>query len=157
MDSWRVNRRLTLDYGLRASHLGAWYDREGFGFAVWNPALYVPGSPESSGTGFDWHKKDSSVPLSGFPNRTLFYAPRFGVAYDLFGTGKTVLRGGWGQFYYHNAQFTQGLDQPLGVQTPTLNSLNIAQIQSTVAAQQPFNPQGVLPSDDNAPLTKSYS
>src|SRR5205085_2117533 len=24
-------------------------------------------------------------------------------------------------------------------------------------AQQPFNPQGVLPSDDNAPLTKSYS
>ena len=157
MDSWRFNRRLTLDYGLRASHLGAWYDREGFGFAVWNPALYVPGSPESSGTGFDWHKKDSSVPLSGFPNRTLFYAPRFGVAYDLFGTGKTVLRGGWGQFYYHNAQFTQGLDQPVGVETPVVNSLNFGQIQKVNPGVQPFGTGAVSPTDDHSPLTTSYS
>ena len=156
-DSWKINRRLTVDYGLRFSHLGNWYDREGNGFAVFNPALYDGTASVSSGTGFDWHKKSSGVPLGGFPDKAFYYSPRFGMAYDIFGTGKTVLRGGWGEFYYHNAQFTQGLDQPLGVQTPTLNSLNIAQIQSTVAAQQPFNPQGVLPSDDNAPLTKSYS
>jgi hypothetical protein len=157
MDSWRVTKRLTVDYGLRASHLGAWYDRQGFGFAVWNPALYVAGSPESSGTGFDWHKKDRSVPLSGFANRALYYAPRFGMAYDLFGTGKTVLRGGWGQFYYHNAQFTQGLDQPVGVETPSVGSLTFAQIQAVVPGTQPFNTGAVSRTDDHSPLTTSYS
>jgi hypothetical protein len=157
VDSWRVNKRLTVDYGLRMSHLGAWYDRQGFGFAVWNPALYVPGSAESAGTGFDWHKKDSSVPLSGFPNRALYYAPRFGLAYDLFGTGKTVLRGGWGQFYYHNAQFTQGLDQPVGGETPSVSSLTFAQIQTVVPGTQPFATGAVSRTDDHSPLTTSYS
>src|SRR5439155_12092681 len=66
MDSWKVTKRLTVDYGLRASHLGGWYDRQGIGFAIWNPALYVPGSPQIAGTGFDWHQKDSKVALRGF-------------------------------------------------------------------------------------------
>jgi hypothetical protein len=155
MDSWRLNKRLTVDYGLRASHLGAWYDRQGVGFAVFNPALYSG----AVGSGFDYHKKDSSVPLSGFLDRALYYAPRFGVAYDLFGTGKTVLRGGWGMFYYHNAQFTQGLDQPVGVETPTLNSLTIAQIQAAnkPGLTLPFSTGGVSRSDDQSPLTTSYS
>src|SRR5437762_1022167 len=155
MDSWRLNKRLTVDYGLRASHLGAWYDRQGVGFAVFNPTLYSG----AVGSGFDYHKKDSSVPLSGFPDRALYYAPRFGVAYDLSGTGKTVLRGGWGMFYYHNAQFTQGLDQPVGVETPTLNSLTIAQIQAAnkPGLTLPFSTGGVSRSDDQSPLTTSYS
>ena len=158
MDSWKVTKRLTVDYGLRASHLGGWYDRQGIGFAIWNPALYVPGSPQIAGTGFDWHQKDSKVALSGFPNRVFYYAPRFGLAYDLFGTGKTVLRGGWGQFYYHNAQFTQGLDQPAGVQDPSFgNAMTFTQIMATTAATQPFNTGAVSGMDDNSPLTTSYS
>lgn len=156
-DSWKVTRRLSVDYGLRFSHLGNWYDREGNGFAVFNSALYDPAASINSGTGFDWHSKNHNVSLSGFPNKTFNYAPRFGLAYDVLGTGKTVLRGGWGEFIYHNAQFTQGLDQPLGVQEPTLNSVNVSQIQSTGGSAQPFNPQGVLQTDDNAPRTQSYS
>lgn len=157
-DSWKVTKRLTVDYGLRFSHLGAWYDRQGNGFAIFDPSLYVAGSPESSGTGFDWHKKNPNVPLSGFPNRALYYAPRFGAAYDLFGTGKTVLRGGWGEFYYHNAQFTQGLDQPLGVETPSVCcTLSFASIEATVPGAQPFSSAGVNPHDDHSPLTTSYS
>ncbi len=154
MDSWRVTKRLTVDYGLRASHLGAWYDRQGVGFAVWNPALYT----SKVGSGFDFHKQNSSVPLSGFANRALYYAPRFSLAYDMFGTGKTVLRGGWGQFYYHNAQFTQGLDQPVGVETPTLDSVNISQIQTAASGLTlPFGTGAVSPTDDHSPLTTSYS
>src|SRR5260370_2623493 len=105
MDRWKRSKKLKVDYGLRASHLGPWYDRQGFGFAVWNPALYVPGSAESSGTGFDWHKRDGSVPLSGFPNHALWYAPRFGLAYDLFRTPTTVLRAGSAQLSSHNPPF----------------------------------------------------
>ena len=154
MDSWRVNKRLTVDYGLRMSHLGAWYDRQGVGFATWNPALYNG----KVGSGFDYHKQTSSVPLSGFPDRALYYAPRFGVAYDLFGTGKTVLRGGWGMFYYHNAQFTQGLDQPVGVETTTVNSLDLAQIQTAAKGLTlPFSTGAVSRTDDRSPLTTSYS
>jgi hypothetical protein len=158
-DSWKVTRRLTVDYGMRASHMGNWYDRQGTGFAVWNPALYDKTQPATKGTGFDWHQQDKSVPLSGFPNRKLYYAPRFGLAYDVFGTGKTVLRGGWGQFYFHNAQFTQGLDTPLGVQTPGFNGSTFQQIQNYVSTlgPPPFAATGVLLADDKSPLTTSYS
>ena len=38
-DSWKVSKRLTLDYGLRVSHLQPWYDRQGLGFAIFNPCL----------------------------------------------------------------------------------------------------------------------
>jgi len=37
--------------------------------------------------GFQWHGRDASVPIGGFPARTLFWQPRFGVAYDLTGKG----------------------------------------------------------------------
>jgi carboxypeptidase family protein len=158
-DSWKLTHRLTVDYGLRFSHFGNWYDREGTGFAVWNPALYDASLGANSGTGFQWHALNHGIPLSGFKDRRMLFAPRFGMAYDVFGTGKTILRGGWGQFFFHNAQFTQGLDTPLGVQTPTLNSVNIAQIESTLGTlgPPPFAATGLLPGDDKTPLTTSYS
>jgi hypothetical protein len=156
-DSWKLTHRLTVDYGLRFSRFGNWYDREGNGFAVWNPALYDASAGANSGTGFDWHKKTSSVPLSGFKDRSMLYAPRFGMAYDVFGTGKTILRGGWGQFFFHNAQFTQGLDTPLGVQTPSFNGMMLSQIEALTPGAAPFSAAGVLATDDKTPLTTSYS
>ena len=48
-----------------------------------------------------------TVPVGGFPTRALFFQPRLGAAYDLHGGGKTVLRGGWGRFYYHSGQFNK--------------------------------------------------
>ena len=156
-DSWKVSRRLTVDYGIRLSHLGAWYDKQGYGFAVWEPNLYSPTAPITSYPGFTWNKINNNVPISGFPNRALFYAPRFGLAYDVFGDGKTVFRGGWGMFYYHNAQFTQGLDVPEGTQAPTLSNLTFSQIQQTNPSTQFGGSQGLNPHDDREPLTTSYS
>ena len=156
-DSWKVNRRLTLDFGLRASHLGPWTDRQGFGFAVFDPKLYKAGAPAADYSGFTWHKRDSSVPLSGFANRALYWAPRFGMAYDVFGTGKTVLRGGWGQYYYHNAQFTQGLDVPEGVQSTTFNNTTFRELSTTTPAFAQLTADGVLRTDDHSPLTTTYS
>ena len=96
-DSWKVTRRLTLDLGLRFSHIGQWYDREGIGFAVWNPSTYST-DPTAILPAANWKQRDKSVPIAGKPTRPLFYAPRFGMAWDIFGTGKTVIRGGYGAF-----------------------------------------------------------
>ena len=45
-DSWKAKNRLTLEYGLRLSHLGGWTERNGEGMAVFDPALYSATSPK---------------------------------------------------------------------------------------------------------------
>src|SRR5262249_19331925 len=107
-DSWKVNRRLTVEFGLRLEHMQPWADRVGFGFSTFDYSKYNPSCQPTQYCGFLWNKRDPSVPLGGFPTRALFYEPRFGVAYDLSGEGKTVLRGGWGRYYYHTGQSTAG-------------------------------------------------
>lgn len=100
-DTWRTTKRLTLELGLRAEHVGHWYDRDHVGLAVFYPdrvqqdyyaGKYAPG--------FYWHAIDAGVPLSGQPNRFMYADPRFGLSYDVFGTGNTVVRGGWGVYRY---------------------------------------------------------
>lgn len=156
-DSWKIARRLTLELGLRVSHLGQWYDRQGIGFAVWNPATYNPNAKPADYTGLVWHKRDSSVPLSGFDSPGLVYAPRFGLAWDVFGSGKTVLRGGWGTYNYHNAQFTTGLDAPAGVQTRTLNNTTLAAVDTTDPGIGAIGTDALTRHDNRLPRTRSYS
>ncbi len=157
-DNWKVTRRVTLELGIRISHFGQWYDRLGNGFAVWDPSLYNAADTATGDyTGFTWHKKNSKIPLSGFSSPALLFGPRFGVAYDIFGSGKTVLRGGWGRFYYHNSQFTTGLDVSAGQQNVTLNNLNLADIPNQVNFVGGVSAAGVDPNDDKTPYSDSYS
>jgi outer membrane receptor protein involved in Fe transport len=78
-DFWKATQRLSLDYGIR-------YDYED-----------VPGPYNNliQATG-------SYTPLPQFSNRPddkNNVGPRVGFAYDAFGTGKTVVRGGVGMYY----------------------------------------------------------
>ncbi len=123
-DDWKVTRRLTVNYGMRFEHMQPWQDRLNFGYAIFEPSLYTGESCTSSPTfcGFTWHGKDSSIPDGGFPSRALFYDPRVSFAYDLGGSGKTVLRGGFAVYHFHSGQFTSGLGTTAGEESITEDS-----------------------------------
>lgn len=98
-DAWKINPHLTVNYGVRADHIGWWYDRGGH-IAIFNPAAYVATSKYTDYTGLESHRTTPSVPLSGSKPLGFQWAPSVGFAYDPFGGGKTVVRGGFGTNYY---------------------------------------------------------
>lgn len=101
-DSWKIRKRLTLDLGLRVSYDGYWYDRQGNGVVAFDFNRYDPGAPADAFPGVVYHKIDPSVPLSGVTGTPFYISPRVGFAWDMKGTGATVLRGGFGAFRYHD-------------------------------------------------------
>ncbi len=175
-DSWKATKKLTLEFGMRFTHFTPWVDGKNFGYSIFDQSKYQPSCAATpTFCGFEWHSKVSLVPLGGFPTRALFYQPRFGAAYDLRGTGKTVLRGGWGRFYFHSGQFTNGLDASAGVATanispttwvggtgcpnnPSGGSHLFASYLSCVnVAASPASPSAVDSKDDRQPYADSYS
>ena len=107
-------KRLNVNFGLRADHLGQWYG-DGPGNAVFDIGAYAA-NPTANNAGLVWHAIDPSVPQSGFPSKFTFN-PRLGFAYDVFGTGKLVARGGFAIFPYQIAyNTTSGPEElPFGV------------------------------------------
>jgi hypothetical protein len=100
-DSYKANRQLTVNYGLRFDHEGQWYGPSN-GMAVWNWATYTNNSNVNN-PGIEWNSIDSSVSKSGWVSPLFYYEPRVGLAYDVFGNGRTVVRGGFASFRYQVA------------------------------------------------------
>jgi len=95
-DSWKIHR-FTVNLGVRLEHNGQWFGNNDQGLAVWSDAAYTNNPSVASATsGVLWHGNTGSVPLSGWRSKQFDFSPRVGMAWDILGTGKTVLRGGFG-------------------------------------------------------------
>jgi hypothetical protein len=159
-DSWKASNRLTVDGGVRFSHLGGWYERNGVGMAVFDPELYNSQAPGTSFRGLKWTAIDSSVPTSGVEVQSVFVSPRVGFAYDLSGDGQTLIRGGYGVFNFHDAQgpYSQFIDLPYGVTfTNITNSPRLADVPNIDPNTQPGITGAILEGDDKQPRSQSWS
>jgi Carboxypeptidase regulatory-like domain/TonB-dependent Receptor Plug Domain/TonB dependent receptor len=85
-DNFRISHRLTLNYGLRWDYYGVIGEKNNlFSLLDFSGNLVQVGA--------------SGGPSSLYPKDFNNFSPRFGLAYDIFGTGKTIVRAGYGFAY----------------------------------------------------------
>ena len=102
-DDYRVNNRLTLNLGLR-------YD-----LFTWPTEVNNRMANFDLATGAIVLAGQNGLSDSTLTNPKHDFAPRIGFAYDLFGDQKTVLRGGYGIFYFIDRE---GVDKQMSQNAP---------------------------------------
>jgi hypothetical protein len=129
-DDWKVSRRLTVNLGIR-------YD-----LITWPVEVLNRQANFDITTGKLVLATDSN---RGFvPTDKNNFAPRIGFAYDMLGTGKTILRGGYGIFYFMDRG---GIDNQLA-QNPPYSGFSQFNFDSnfrvTLSGMAPNGSQGLL-------------
>jgi hypothetical protein len=110
-DDWNVRSRLTLNLGVR-------YDND---LGVFLPSLKLPNGLQT--------------PQSG---QNLQFAPRFGFAWDPWGRGKTVIRGGAGM-YFADISANQVIDEQIFNGVTTVQAAVAKTATTNINLTDPFN------------------
>ncbi len=156
-DSWKIKPRLTLDYGLRFSYFGPWTDNSGIGMAAFNRANY--GSGTGSYPGIAWTAIDPNTPLSGVDGSWFYVTPRVGFAWDLKGSGETVVRGGVGMYRYHEPQsfYSSLLAVGQGVRSFSAGGTTLSAVEGLGGGALPGAGNAIQFDDNTMPLSYSWS
>jgi hypothetical protein len=147
-DTIKMSSRVTTDVGVRFTHFTlpfmaddqmATFDpgsvNPAFGNSPCNGLLYVPGQNPCPALGLAGGGDGPNRSLQ--PTKAVLVAPRLGVAWDVFGTGKTAVRGGLGLFYARE-RLSSGL--ALGQNPPFSGTASVIR---TLASNQPVSGNAV--------------
>lgn len=114
-DDWKVTQRLTLNLGVRWEPFVPYKDELGR-LAQFRPGVQSSVYPKAP-LGYVF-PGDAGVPESTFGARYGQFSPRFGLAYNVFGDGKTSFRAGAGVYYATlrtQAFNSESLNQPYAI------------------------------------------
>jgi hypothetical protein len=130
-DSWKLTRRLTLDYGLRYEPFIPWHEVQGR-MGSFFPNLYASNTHSTvyplapAGLVF---AGDSGFNPNGIPNTYSHVMPRVGFAWDVFGDGKTSVRGGAGDFF--DSRLSSVFYNIYSNTSPFITNFNVSSVEGT--------------------------
>jgi hypothetical protein len=173
-DSWKVNRKLTLEFGARYVFMGPNYSVGDYRAPYFDPARYDPSKAVRIETGPVLN--GSIIPNSGDPfngivlegdgipkgfskHRKNQVSPRFGFAYDPFGDGKTSVRGGFGTFFERIQQSPSFsvFGNPPNVYNPRVFGGNVDNISPDLVAGGARFPVALVALDSEGKIPTIYS
>ena len=185
-DEWRVRPNLTLYYGVRYSYFPSPYDKNGR-LSNFDPAFFDPAqAPQVNGAGArvtgtgnfcngiivnsqnfqtgpaSFNCRPAVSPFGKYvvDHEKTDFAPRFGIAWDPFGTGKTSIRTGYG--IYHEQVLVGTFLQNIGTNPPyqeTVSTSSQTRLDNPVTAAAVPAAQGLraIQSDWNTPYMQHWS
>ncbi len=161
-DTWRVRPRLTLNLGVRWEPFLPWPDGGGgkiggqINIADYNAGIHSTRYPNLP-AGF-LVRGDPGVPNGLAPNNWKLLDPRVGLAWDVFGDGKTSVRAGFGVYHdqpfgrmYNEMTSTEPFTEGAVIQGPVVNGAPISAYNPYAAS--PYN--GTAPPLQNPPLSST--
>ncbi len=147
-DSWRLNPRLTLTYGLRWDYFGPVDEKDGL--------VLLPVVPQGSSIQQTLAGNATVNFAGGNSSRGLYggywkaFAPNIGIAWDPFGNGKTAVRAGFSMNYVSDEFFTAADNAAAGNTGLSVTSQNPQLFGPTVS--NPMSAQTVTPPPFQIPI-----